>query len=387
MLLNSGTRCATPRPRRVVHRVRHTRAAALRLAVVAAIALPVSRRAAGQTDGLGLEVLAPQNTYPLALPFLHFGGMTGAQPAPGELWVRAEGIYSNTFSHSYHADAIKLELGTRGLPFTLAEAEIEHQRHYYQAIFFIQAEVLRTALTAELGLFREVSVSLEVPYISFSAISADSAIMAFHRAFGISQAQRNDFPRDRFEIVLQPVYGPLIFDDQRPTAGLGDIVSTAKWRHPFGEVTSLWADLSLKLPTGSAEDFRGSGSADVGAMFGLTARSGPESWSLQGGAVIPGRWRGPLGLDAAPFGRALAGTTRLLGRHRAISLSVTLEDSPLRRYHLAAVSQPAVQVVLGGVRSLGSWGALDLTISEHIPRFGDGTDVAIRLGVTVNRLP
>ncbi len=331
--------------------------------------------------------LAPRNTYLLALPFLHFGGLTGTAPEPGELRLRIEGIYSNTFSHTYHADAIKLELGTRGTPFSLAEAEIEHNRHSYETIFFVDSEVLRTSLTAELGLSRELSVAVEIPYLTFSAVSADGAIMAFHRAFGLSQNERDDFPRGGFEVALQPAYGALAFDDRRPSAGVGDLSATLKLRHPLRAGVLLSADVSVKAPTGSPDDFRGSGSVDAGAMVGLSKMFGPQGWFLQAGGVVPGRWKGPLGLDASPFGRLLAGTTRLLGARTVVSLAVTLEGSPVSGYHLHAVSQPAVEVVVGARRALGRWGSADLTINEHIPRFGDGTDVGIRLGLTVHTLP
>ncbi|MFI5182272.1 MAG: DUF3187 family protein [Thermoanaerobaculia bacterium] len=350
------------------------------------LSMAAARAATGQ-PAVDPTPLAPRNTYLLALPFLHFGGLTGSPPAPGELRLRVEAIYSNTFSHTFRPDALKLELGTRGLPFTHAEAQMAHDWYGDEVIYFVDSEVLRTALTAELGLSRELSVAVEVPYLTFSAVSADGAILAFHRAFGLGQNERQDFPRGGFEVVLQAPYGPLAFDDRRPAAGFGDISATLKWRHPVGGTALLLTDVSVKAPTGSSDDFRGSGSADVGAMVGLSRTFGPQGWFLQGGIVIPGRWKGPLGLDASPFGRLLAGTSRLLGRRTVVSLSATLEGSPVSGYHLQAVSQPAVEIVVGARRALGTWGSADLTINEHIPRFGDGTDIGIRLGLTLHALP
>ncbi len=357
------------------------------LPVVAGLLSAAGARPAAGQPAVDPSPLAPRNTYLLALPFLHFGGLTGSPPAPGELRLRVEAIYSNTFSHTFQPDALKLELGTRGTPFTREEAETIHAWLGNEVMYFVDAEVLRTALTAELGISRELSVEVEVPYLTFSAVSADGAIMAFHRAVGVSQNEREDFPRGAFVVALQTPYGPLAFDDRRPAAGFGDVSATLKWRHALGAGTLLSADVAVKAPTGSADDYRGSGSADVGAMVGLSKMFGPQGWFLQAGGVIPGRWKGPLGLEASAFGRLLAGTSRLFGPRTMVSLAVTLEGTPLSGYSLHAVSQPAMEIVLGARHALGSWGSADLTINEHVPRFGDGTDVGIRLGLTLHGLP
>lgn len=368
----TGARRATPR-----------RFAAFLVLLALGVRAPGARaQDPGPLDG---TVQAPRSTYILDLPFLHFESMTGATPAPGEVLVRLASAYSNTFSHTWHPYAIHVEYGRLGRPFLRDEAEELHVRYPTSTLFFIDAEVLRTSATVEIGLGRETAVAVEVPYLDFSTVSLDNGVLEFHRAFGLSQAERNYYPTAQFVLMLQDPNGPLRFDNVTPASGIGDVSVTGKWRHGLSGATFLSADVALKLPTGSADDFRGSGSFDGGVLLGMTTTAGRQSYTLQAGYVFPGRWKGPLKYDGAPFGRLLAGTRRVLGRRRLwdAALSVSVEGSPLNREDLRAVSEPAVEVVLGLSRTLGRWGRVDLAVNEHIPRFGDGTDVGVRLGLAV----
>lgn len=350
------------------------RAAVFGPAVLVAVALAVSRSAPG------IEAPGVRSLYPLGLPFLHFGPL---RPGDGDV-LDLTIAYANTFSHSWQPNAIKTELGTVGRPFLRSEAEELHRRYPNDTLFFVDGEVTRVALFGAVSLGKGISVGLEIPWISFGALQLDQAIEDFHRAFGLPSSQRPDFPRDRFQVVLQAPNGPLEFFDRTPSAGLGDMVLTVSWR---GETATRWhlaADAALKLPTGNPDEFRGSGSVDGGVLLGAWRSFGSSGrWTAQieCGVVVPGPYRAslPLILDPAPFLRLLLGVQARVGSGTVFSLAGVWEQSVLHGLNLGDVAAPNVQVSLGIAQRVFTRAYLELSVTEHIPRLGDTADVGAAL--------
>jgi len=325
-----------------------------------------------------------RSLYLLDVPFLHFGALerVSASTRPG---FDVEIGYANTFSHSWHPNAIKVEFETLGRPFTRAEAEELHLRHSEDAIFFIDGEVTRVALRGSLRLDDALSVALEVPYISFSALHLDSGIESFHKAFGFADSERENFPRGRFQIVRQRPHGPLEFEDQTPSSGLGDATASLRFRREIGPRTSVGADLSLKLPTGSAGNYRGSGSLDAGLLAGVEHRLGATAryaLRLETAVVVPGRFRGDTAntLEASTFLRVMAAAQARLGAKTFVSVAGVLEQSPFRTDTIPDEARSAVDVVLGVTRRLSESSSVRLSIDENLSKLGDAADVTVALG-------
>ena len=330
----------------------------------------------GPRSATAIEAPGVRSLYLLSIPFLHFGPLRPEGGADLDLTI----AYGNTFSHSWHPNAIKLEFGTQGRPFLRSEAEELHLRHPQDTIFFVDGDVTRIALFAALPIGRGFAVGLEVPWVSFSALHLDSAVDGFHRAFGIPESQRQWFPKRRFQIVLQSPGGPLVYFDCAPGAGLSDIVTTLRWR---GEMAGRWhfaADLALKLPTGNADELRGSGSIDGGLLLGIWKSFGSsERWTLlaEGSVVVPGPYRGslPLPLDPATFFRGLFGLQFRIGSGTFVSLAGVRQQSALHRQDLGDVTAASGEVSLGLAQRLFGHGMVELSITENVPRLGDAPDL------------
>src|SRR5271169_5254373 len=327
------------------------------------------------------EAPGDRSLYPLFIPFLNLGPLR----PESETGVDITLAYANTFSHSWHAKAIKNEFGTLDQPFSLYEAETLHARFPQDNIFFVDADVTRLSVFASLRLASGFSASLEVPWISFAAIRGDGFIEDFHRTFGLGDTQeRLSFPRNRFQIVLQSPNGPLQFVDETPSSGLGDVVATTSWRGETSRGFRFSADLALKLPTGDADQFRGSGSLDGGLLLGTSKNFGSSKrWTLriEGGVVLPGRYRGaiPLALDPSAFFRLLvAGQVRIWSR-TWVSLSAVAEQSPLHQQNLGNVAAASGAISLGLAQHILGLGLLELSVTEHLPSPGDTTDIAATL--------
>lgn len=345
----------------------------LALLLLVLLAVPIG----AQEPERAPEAPGERSLYPLSVPFLDFGPLRPESESGVDITLAS----ANTFSHSWHAKAIKNEFGTLGQPFSLSEAETLHARHPQDNIFFVDADVTRLSVHASLRLAPGFSAALEIPWISFAAIRGDGFIEAFHRAFGLGDTQaRLFFPRNRFQIALQSPNGALRFVDETPSSGLGDVVATTSWR---GETAGGWrlaADLAFKVPTGDADQFRGSGSVDAGLLLGTSRDLGrSKRWTLraEGGVVLPGPYRGanPLALEPSAFFRLLiAGQVRIWSR-TWVSLATVAEQSPLRRQNLGNVAAASGGVILGLAQRVLGLGLLELSVTEHLPNFGDTADV------------
>jgi hypothetical protein len=361
--------------------VSSSRSSVLAALVVAAIAAPLRAQPAEPPP-----LPVSRSLYVLDVPFLHFGSLDEAPARPGAVELSFDANYANTFTHTWHAATIDREFGRTGEAFPRELAEELHRRHPQDAIVFIDAEVTRLALAGRVGLGRGISISLEVPWISFSALHLDSGIESFHRLLGLADFQRTLFPNDRFQIVRQRPFGELTYDDTVPRAGLGDVVAKASWRGGSGDGTRLSADVAVKLPTGSADDYRGSGSADVGVAAGISRRffaSRRLGLHLEGAVVVPGRFRGdvPTRLETAPFSRVLAGVDFRIGRRTFVSVSALREQAPYRNSSAGDSGRASVEIVIGLVRRFSPHVRAHLALTENVPRFGDAADVAVAVGL------
>lgn len=294
--------------------------------------------------------------------------------------------YGNTFSHTWHARALHVEEGLDRAPFTRAEAETLHARHPGDTIAFLDGEVTRVALRAAYGLGSGASVALEVPYLSFSALSLDGAVESFHAAVGLPTSQRDLFPRGKFQVVQQRPGGALEFQDEAPRAGLGDVVASVFFVRSADARTTLGGQLSLKLPTGDAGEWRGSGSLDAGLLLGARRElTRALAARVDVGLVVPGRFRGdvPATFDPVPFLRLLGALEWRAGARTVVSASALFEQSPEREDDRGDAGRTSGEITLGIERRLSPRAAATLSLTENLPKWGDAADVAVRLALRV----
>jgi hypothetical protein len=323
-----------------------------------------------------------RSLYALHVAVLDFGPAETRALAAGESEWNLESGYANTFSHSWHPILYHDTLGPPGTPFRADEAARIHRDFPEETAWFVDAEVLRSALSGRVGLGSSLSLAVEVPWVSHHAFSADGAIAAFHRAFGLGQAGRTDLPRGRFVVMLQASQGALRFDDTMPETGIGDVSASLSWRpEPMSGGRTFGIDVAVKAPTGAAADYNGSGSWDAGVLAFLARTGRLWRFDAQAGIVVPGRWRGRLPLSLAPFGRVFLSAARRFGPRTRIGASVTYEQSPLRREALGPVSEAGMEVALGLERDLARGVAVRLTVTEHLAALGDRADVGAALGL------
>lgn len=355
-----------------------------RLVVGALLALAASAK--GQSIDPGLPIPGARSVYVLDLPFLHFGPLDVSAPRPGSVSLDFDVAYGNTFSHTWHAQAIHNEFGLNGLPFSREEAEILHGRHPQDFIAFVDADVTRLAVRATLGLTENISAAVEVPYVSFTGLRLDSAVEFFHSVFGLYDEERKSFPKNQYLVVRQRPFGPLEYDDRTPTAGLSDVVLTLRYRGEIADALRVSADLAVKAPTGNADQTRGSGSFDGGLLVGALYRFGKGhrfGLRAEAGLVLPGSFRGNTitTFHATTFARLLVAADVRTGKSTFLAASVIWDQSPFRRDSVGDEAVTSVGYALGLSRRLGDHLVASLAFLDHLPRMGDDTDFSLALSV------
>lgn len=328
---------------------------------------------------LPASAFGERSLHLLHVPFLFFGPADPAVPAPGELRASLEAAVASTFSSTWHA--LTLHRDAAGRPLTADEARAIHRQFPGDTVYYLESDLLRVALAPRVGLSPVVSVSAEIVWISHDAVRIGSALESFHRAFGLRQPGRQEFPSDAFGVLLQRPGGALTFDDRTPPAGWGDTTATLSWRPKRRSGWSFGTDVAVKAPTGKAGDFNGSGSWDAGVL-GFARRDGERwSWDAETGVVFPGRWRSSAGLPVAPYARLLLDATRSFGARTRIGASATIEQSPFRRDPMGDVSRAGVEFGLGIERDFASRGRVRLTVTDSLWDLGDRADFGVTLKV------
>ncbi len=132
----------------------------------------------------------------------------------------------------------------------------------------IDAEISRIALNFRYGLYENLEVGLEVPYISLSRGYLDNFVEDFESRVGATT------PRSRERQGSNNYNYSFIYNNQnlinkvKSSDGIGDIVLKAKYEILKEERNSFKPNISLrsavKFPTGRKSDLLGSGEFDYG---------------------------------------------------------------------------------------------------------------------------
>ena len=334
----------------------------------------------------GPPIPGTRSLYLLDVPFLHFGPQDLSAPRPGTGAFDLQVSYGNTFSHTWHPQAIHNEFQRNGLAFSREEAETLHSRHTEDFIQLVDGEVTRAALRGTWGMSERFSVAVEIPWVSYDALHLEGGIESFHKGLGLYDAQRRNFPADRYVVVRQRASGRLEYEDRMPAAGLSDVTASLRFRDRFASGLCVSADVTLKAPTGDPNEYRGSGSLDAGLLVGALRRFGADGrWGLraEGGWVVPGSFRSGTvtTFEVTSFARFFVAADARLGRDTFLSLSGTWEQSPFRRDAVGDEAEASVDVTLGLSRRFGGHLLASLALVENVPRWGDSTDVALVLAV------
>ena len=164
--------------------------------------------------------LAVRNLHPFFLPFY--------QPSPERAHTLAPG---------------KLRIETR-----IGYASLQRADQEGPDFSFYDGEVLRTALHVRYGLFEQVELSLELPFITTGPGFLDPLIKDFHNSTGFTEDQRDHF---NYHEILS-LGGDRVIDEGRRNFHLGDVPLQLKYQvlEDGPDAFGLSLRGALELPTG-----------------------------------------------------------------------------------------------------------------------------------------
>jgi hypothetical protein len=251
----------------------------------------------------------------------------------------------------------------------------------------LDGESYRANLALRYGITPRIEAGIDIPYLWIGGGTFDNFLEGWHSFFGISQKSRSDAPRNRL-LYSYSKNGQTRLLLDHSGSGLGDIrLSSAVQLYddelPNPRQVALRA--SLKFPTGSSGDLRGSGSTDFAlwlsaaddyrlpALGHLTLFGAAGGMAMTDGDVLKGQQRnlagfGTLGIGWGPA-RWIDFKTQLSGH------TPFFQGSELRE-----LSKSALQLIIGGTIHFSDKTSLDLGLSEDAA-VNTSSDVAFNLAL------
>jgi hypothetical protein len=235
---------------------------------------------------------------------------------------------------------------------------------------------LRVGLQRSLG--NGLALQLQVPYRYTGAGELDGFIDDWHDFFGLPEGDRSQLPANWLRIAYEREDNVLV-DIDSPHSGLADITASLAFGLASSATTAAAAWISIKLPTGDADELTGSGATDASVVLSATHRFG-ERWEGFGQASVTWLGEGEL-LPAQQRSIVWSGMAGIAWRAvRGLHLKAQIDA------HTAAFDSDldflgdAVLLTVGGDYRFESGWRLDMGVSEDIA-VETSPDVVLIIGV------
>jgi len=248
--------------------------------------------------------------------------------------------------------------------------------------FMIDGEWIQIAARISRMMTEKVEVGLYLPFIARTGGIADSSIERFHKAFGLGNARREEFPRNQCRIYIRGA------DDQQARwegdeLGMSDLSLFSVWDVTHGDhnLPGLGVGCAVTLPTGDEDRLLGSGSATFGASACLSKRIGTSPWLLFiGGAASYSGNKEIAGIALRPCQFAGLCGIEYEWSQRVSFIIQNLTTSPIAKDYYE-FSDPVHELNLG-VRLRGRQGGYaEISFQENLLKYNNSADVGIHVSV------
>jgi hypothetical protein len=243
----------------------------------------------------------------------------------------------------------------------------------------VDAETREARVTVGRSWSNGFAAQVQIPYRYTGGGVLDSAIDSWHELFGLPQGTRAFSPQDRVRIAYASG-NTVLFDVQSSQAGLADISLDFGRSLASTESTAAAAWLSIKLPTGDADRFTGSGATDVSLAIAAEHRLG-ENWSAFGQAGVA--WLGEgerLAARQRDFAwSALAGIGWRVSRGLELKAQLDAHSAVFDEPNLDFLGAAFVLTVGGDYHFASGW-QFALAVSEDIA-VESASDVVFVIGL------
>ncbi len=277
-------------------------------------------------------------------PFIQIYGLPATEPA-------------KLLANSEHTVDIVLDLANSSIQNSTRSEDIT-----------IDGETYRLSLTLRMGARNGLEYGIELPFIAHSRGFMDNFIEGWHDAFGLSNSRRNQTTSNTLRYEYQR-NGVIQRGFTLPNEGIGDIRFYAAKQLRKDNKNALSAHISIKLPSGDAEQLQGSGGTDLSLSLAhlkqrwLSARQ--FTTFLNGGVLVPGRSDYFQQIQRNVVGFGSAGIAWDAGKW--VDLKAQLDGhTSFYKSDLAQLGKYTVQLTIGGSVHLPSGARLDIGIGENL---------------------
>lgn len=236
----------------------------------------------------------------------------------------------------------------------------------------LDGEIYRLGFQLRYGVRDWLEIGAEVPLVGHAGGFLDNIIEKFHQIFIFPDGDRVDDETNKVEFIYYSD-DEEVFDYRRSGYGLGDVTFSSAlrlWSRPGPEGEDLALRVGLKLPTGSSDNWRGSGAVDVSLQLDGTKRfvvgdypgalfASLGSVYLGEGDLLPEQQRSVAGL--AGLGAAIEAFDSLAIHVQLDGQTALYQDSDLRE-----IKSGGLQFALGFRYQLNDSTLLDFGVGEDI---------------------
>jgi hypothetical protein len=310
-------------------------------------------------------------------PFIYMGALLLAGPVPAQqhllnepFTVRNQNPFILVYGLPGATSTDLLPMDESSLQLRLDSSNHSKTSDTPREQIILDGETYRTAMIYRRGLGDGWQVTVELPVIAHRSGIMDNFIESWHDTFGLSNGDRESWPKNRL-LFNYTRDGVVEAEMTEGSTGVGDLqLQIARRLMASEEGGRLALHASLKLPTGDAERFQGSGSTDLALWLSGAAPALFEQWRiggyLQGGLLLLGE--GNL-LPDRQRSRVWFGGAGVHWRAWSWLMLKAQLDAHGSFYNsqLAQLGKRSVMLTVGGSIPLAQdAGAIDLAIGENL---------------------
>jgi hypothetical protein len=233
------------------------------------------------------------------------------------------------------------------------------------------------------GLAEHLQIGIDTPWIWQNKGFLDGFIENFHDFFGLPNSDRDNMSKYKINYDYTHSDGDNFHLNDKSN-GIGDIRLLATWQWLDMEQAAANLQASVKVPTGDADKFTGSGGWDISLALSAQRDFPLEKGSASIWGGVGASWLGDGDLlqdrveNWAASGWLGAGWSPLdwLGLKLQLDSNSALYDSELRE-----IGKPALTLTMGGTIGLGEATALDIGVGEDLA-VCRSQDVSFNLNLT-----
>jgi len=243
----------------------------------------------------------------------------------------------------------------------------------------VDAETREARVTIGRSWSNGFAAQVQIPYRYTGGGVLDSAIDSWHDLFGLPEGTRAFSPQDRIRIAYASG-NTVLFDVQSSQAGLADLSLDFGRSLTSTPSTAAAAWLSVKLPSGDADRFTGTGATDVSLAVAAEHRLA-DNWSAFGQAGVAWLGQGERLADRQRdyAWSALAGIGWRVWRGLELKAQLDAHSAVFDEADLDFLSDALVLTVGGDYRFASGW-QFDLAVSEDIA-VESASDVVFVIGL------